>query len=42
MSNNQKKVLVDLIKTELKKEIAEIENISIGNYASICGVSKVA
>jgi hypothetical protein len=42
MSINQKKTLVDLIKTELKKEISEIENIPIGNHAPICGVSKVA
>ena len=30
MSINQKKTLVDLIKTELEKEITEIENIPIG------------
>jgi len=31
MTDNQKKILVDLIKNELKKEITEIENIPIGN-----------
>ena len=42
MSDNQKKILSNLIKEDLQKEITEIENIEIGNYAPICGVSKVA
>ncbi|CAG8506265.1 10172_t:CDS:2 [Gigaspora margarita] len=42
MSENQKQVLIDLIKEELNKEITEIKNIPLGNYAPICAVSKVA